>query len=67
MDFGLFPPEINSGRMYTGPGAGPMLAAAAVWDGLPAGFDSTATSGSSVAIGYAPIGALLAQSHRGGC
>ena len=25
MDFGIYPPEINSGRMYTGPGSGPML------------------------------------------
>ncbi|WP_119238685.1 PPE domain-containing protein, partial [Mycobacterium tuberculosis] len=27
MDFGALPPEINSGRMYCGPGSGPMLAA----------------------------------------
>ncbi len=33
MDFGALPPEINSGRMYCGPGSGPMLAAAAAWDG----------------------------------
>ncbi|WP_141772089.1 PPE domain-containing protein, partial [Mycobacterium tuberculosis] len=25
MDFGALPPEINSGRMYCGPGSGPML------------------------------------------
>ncbi|WP_152406935.1 PPE domain-containing protein, partial [Mycobacterium tuberculosis] len=25
-DFGALPPEINSGRMYCGPGSGPMLA-----------------------------------------
>ncbi|KCS26217.1 PPE family protein, partial [Mycobacterium tuberculosis] len=31
-DFGALPPEINSGRMYCGPGSGPMLAAAAAWD-----------------------------------
>jgi PPE-repeat protein len=36
MDFALLPPEINSGRMYAGPGSGPMLAAAAAWDGLAA-------------------------------
>jgi PPE-repeat protein len=43
LDFGLLPPEVNSGRMYTGPGPGPMLAAAAAWDGLAAdlGFAST--------------------------
>ncbi|WP_261861369.1 PPE family protein, partial [Mycobacterium montefiorense] len=26
MDFGALPPEINSARMYTGPGSGPLLA-----------------------------------------
>jgi PPE-repeat protein len=43
LDFGLLPPEVNSGRMYTGPGPGPMLAAAEAWDGLAAdlGFAST--------------------------
>jgi len=37
------PPEVNSGRMYTGPGPGPMLAAAEAWDGLAAdlGFTSS--------------------------
>jgi PPE-repeat protein len=34
MDFGIYPPEINSGRMYTGPGSGPMLAAAQAWGNL---------------------------------
>jgi PPE-repeat protein len=34
MDFGIYPPEINSGRMYTGPGSGPMMAAAQAWGGL---------------------------------
>jgi PPE-repeat protein len=34
MDFGFYPPEINSGRMYTGPGSGPMLAAAQAWGSL---------------------------------
>ena len=36
MDFTMLPPEINSGRMYAGPGSGPMLAAASAWDGLAA-------------------------------
>ena len=34
MDFGIYPPEINSGRMYTGPGPGPMLAAAQAWESV---------------------------------
>ncbi|MGC2679859.1 MAG: PPE family protein [Mycobacterium sp.] len=44
MDFAMLPPEVNSGRMYAGPGSGPMLAAAAAWDGLAAELQSTATS-----------------------
>jgi hypothetical protein len=34
MDFGIFPPEINSGLMYTGAGSGPMLDATTAWEGL---------------------------------
>ncbi|WP_156664845.1 PPE family protein [Mycobacterium sp. 852002-51057_SCH5723018] len=44
MDFGALPPEINSGRMYVGPGAGPMLTAAAAWDELATELQSTAAS-----------------------
>jgi PPE-repeat protein len=53
MDFGMLPPEINSARMYTGPGAGPMLTAAAAWDGLAAQLHFTAASYSSVISGLA--------------
>ena len=44
VDFGALPPEINSGRMYVGPGSGPMLAAAAAWDALAAELHSSAAS-----------------------
>ena len=43
MDFGALPPEINSGRMYSGPGSAPMRAASAAWNLLAAELESTAT------------------------
>jgi PPE-repeat protein len=48
LDFGALPPEINSTRMYTGPGAGPMMAAAAAWNNLAAELNSTAAAAQSV-------------------
>ncbi len=48
MFFAAFPPEINSGRIYSGPGSGPLVAAAAAWDGLADDLQSTAASYSSV-------------------
>ena len=48
MDFGALPPEINSARMYAGPGPGSMLAAASAWNGLAAELRSTASSYGSV-------------------
>jgi PPE-repeat protein len=53
VDFGMLAPEVNSARMYAGPGAGPMLAAAAAWDGLAAQLHFTAASYSSVISGLA--------------
>ncbi|MHA7653131.1 PPE family protein, SVP subgroup [Mycobacterium sp. ML4] len=50
-DFGALPPEINSGRMYVGPGAEPLLAAAAAWDALAAELQSTAAAYTSTIEG----------------
>ncbi|MGV0697152.1 PPE family protein [Mycolicibacter sinensis] len=46
-DFGALPPEINSTRMYSGPGSGPMMAAAAAWDDIAGQLESLATGYSS--------------------
>jgi PPE-repeat protein len=53
MNFGALPPEVNSARMYAGPGAGSMLAAAGAWDALAAELHSTAASYGSVISGLA--------------
>jgi PPE-repeat protein len=51
MDFGALSPEINSARMYAGPGPGSMLAAAAAWNGLAAELHSGAAGYTSVISG----------------
>jgi PPE-repeat protein len=48
MFYAAFPPEINSGRIYSGPGSEPLMAAAAAWEGLANDLQSTAASYSSV-------------------
>ena len=48
MDFGALPPEVNSARMYAGPGSAPMLAAASAWDRLAAELTSSAAAYQSV-------------------
>jgi len=58
-DFGVLPPEVNSGRMYSGAGAGPMLAAAAAWNGLAAELRVTALGYTSV------LSELTSQSWHG--
>ncbi|BBX98678.1 PPE family protein [Mycobacterium lacus] len=42
LDYALLPPEVNSARIYAGPGAGPMLAAATAWGGLAADLQAAA-------------------------
>ena len=48
MDYGVLPPEINSARIYSGPGSGPMLAAAHAWDTLAVDLNSSAAAYRSV-------------------
>ncbi len=51
MDFATLPPEVNSGLMYTGPGSGPIIAAAASWDSLASEVSSAAGDYGSVISG----------------
>jgi PPE-repeat protein len=48
MNFAVLPPELNSARMFAGAGQGPMLAAAAAWDGLAEELSTAAGSFASV-------------------
>ncbi len=44
MDYAMLPPEVNSGRLYAGPGSAPMLVAAEAWEKLTAELYSAANS-----------------------
>ena len=57
-DFGALPPEINSGKIYTGPGSAPLLAAATAWDALASELQTTAA-------GYASTITELGSSWTG--
>ncbi|HTQ21422.1 PPE family protein [Mycobacterium sp.] len=48
MIYGAFPPEFNSGRMYSGAGAGSLIAAAQSWQGLASELQSTVAGYSSI-------------------
>jgi PPE-repeat protein len=43
-DFGMFPPEFNSARIYSGPGSGSYVAAASSWNAIAAELQSAALS-----------------------
>jgi PPE-repeat protein len=51
LDFAALPPEINSARMYSGPGSASMLAAAAAWNATAAEMRSAAANYGSVVSG----------------
>ncbi|KLO31509.1 PPE family protein PPE31 [Mycolicibacter heraklionensis] len=44
IDYALLSPEINSGRLYAGPGSTPMMTVASAWRGLAAEISSALTS-----------------------
>ncbi|GAB4992634.1 hypothetical protein MAHJHV58_32040 [Mycobacterium avium subsp. hominissuis] len=44
IDFAALPPEINSARIYAGPGSAPMMSAAAAWNTMAAEMRSAAAS-----------------------
>ena len=49
--FAQLPPEIDSALMYSGPGSGPLLAAAAAWNGLATELHSAASAYGAVIAG----------------
>ncbi|WP_406815637.1 PPE family protein [Mycobacterium sp. M23085] len=62
-DFAVLPPEINSARMYAGPGSGPLLAAAGAWNAVAAEMRCAAASYGSVVTELAG-GGWLGPSSR---
>ena len=60
LNYGALPPEVNSTRMYSGPGSGPLMASAAAWDVLANALESVARGYSSV------IAQLQGESWSGG-
>ena len=71
MSFLVCSPEVNSVLLLDGPGSGPMLAAAAAWDGIGSELSSTATTFSSVTSDLAarawhgPASASMADAAAG--
>lgn len=43
-DFGALPPEVNSARIYAGPGSGSLMTAASAWNAIAAELQSAALS-----------------------
>jgi len=59
MNFSVWPPEVNSVLLLDGPGSGPMLEAAAAWDGIGGELSSAANAFSYV------ISDLTAEAWQG--
>ncbi|MCV7079009.1 PPE family protein [Mycobacterium szulgai] len=59
MDFAELPPEINSARIYSGPGSAPLMQAAAAWARLSNELNATAATYEAVIAG------LSAQEWQG--
>jgi PPE-repeat protein len=51
LDFSWLPPEINSTRIFSGAGSGPLFVAASAWDGLASDLSTSASSFNSVISG----------------
>ncbi|BBZ14782.1 PPE family protein [Mycobacterium branderi] len=63
MDFAALPPEINSARMYAGPGPGSLIAAAQAWETLGAELEAAA-NGYRAAVTGLVSGAWLGPSSQ---
>ncbi|OBK20474.1 hypothetical protein A5634_12780 [Mycobacterium asiaticum] len=53
MNFAVLPPELNSARIFAGPGLEPLLSAASSWDGLAVELDVAARSFAAITTGLA--------------
>lgn len=51
VDYGLLPPEVNSARIYAGPGSGPLLGAGTAWAALAAALHHAAAGHRSAISG----------------
>lgn len=51
LDFGALPPEVNSGRLYAGPGSGPVMATASAWQAIASQLESLGRDYSAVIVG----------------
>ena len=64
LNFGALPPEINSAKMYAGPGSGSLLAAAAAWNAAAAEMRSAATNYDAVITSLVSEGWLGPASQK---